>query len=148
MAWALAGVFGSLPVAGRLILGTWGFVEAAEVAGVLAVVGTYLHIAGRRALRALPDAASMMDEALQLAREGRMRPAMALLTDAIRLSPRVWQAWQYRGELYLAQGRGVEALRDFDEAIGLAAHEPHLYLLREQARNLLEIGEAGEAAED
>ena len=55
----------------------------------------------------------------------------------IRLNPRVWQAFQYRGELYLRLGRAEAALRDFMEAIGLAPEEPHLRFLRDQAMEQL-----------
>jgi regulator of sirC expression with transglutaminase-like and TPR domain len=48
----------------------------------------------------------------------------------------VWQAFQYRGELYLRQQAFDAALRDLNEAIRLAPEEPHLYVLRGQAQSL------------
>jgi Flp pilus assembly protein TadD len=68
---------------------------------------------------------------------GRIDRAIALLTKTIRQSPKFWQAYQYRGELYLRAGNAALATQDFAEAIRLAPGEPHLYLLREQAYSLL-----------
>jgi len=85
----------------------------------------------------MPDPATMLDQAIQLASSGQIDPAIALLTETIRLSPQVWQAFQYRGELYLRQQSFEAALRDLNEAIRLAPEEPHLYILRGQAHSLL-----------
>jgi tetratricopeptide (TPR) repeat protein len=80
----------------------------------------------------------MLDRAIHLASSDRTGEAIALLTEAIRMSPRLWQAFQYRGELYLSRQDSVPAaLRDFDEAIRLAPGEPHLYGLRGHAHYLL-----------
>jgi Flp pilus assembly protein TadD len=50
----------------------------------------------------------------------------------------LWQAYQYRGELYLQQGGQTDAARqDFSEAIRLAPTEPHLYLLRGRVYSLM-----------
>ena len=136
MAWAMALLFASMPAASKLFLGVWGFDGAAEIACLCLILGTYLHIAGRRAARAIPDPASMLDQAIQLASAGQVDEAIALLTETIRLSPQLWQAFQYRGELYLHQQSLDAALRDLDEAIRLAPEEPHLYALRGQAQNL------------
>ena len=89
----------------------------------------------------MPDAASMLHQAIQLASSGQIDAAIALLTETIRLSPQLWQAFQYRGELHLRQQSFDAALRDLDEAIRLAPEEPHLYVLRWQAQSLL--GESG-----
>jgi tetratricopeptide (TPR) repeat protein len=137
MAWAMAALFASMPVASKLFLGVWGFDGAVEIACLCLILGTYFHIAGRRAVRAIPDPASMLDQALQLAWSGQTDPAIALLTKTIRLCPQLWQAFQYRGELYLRQQSFDAALRDLDEAIRLAPEEAHLYGLREQAHSLL-----------
>jgi tetratricopeptide (TPR) repeat protein len=83
----------------------------------------------------------MLDQALQLAASGQMDEAIALLTQTIRLSPRLWQALQYRAELYLRQQSYDAALRDLDEAIRLAPEEPHLYILRGQAQSPLGEGQ-------
>lgn len=137
-AWALAALFASLPLSSRIFLGVWGFDAAAGIACLSLIAGTYLHILSRRSLPAMPDPASVLDEALALARSGRVDQATEELTEVIRLSPWVWQAFQYRGELYLLQpdslGRAVE---DFSEAIHLAPEEPHLYALRGHAYGLL-----------
>jgi tetratricopeptide (TPR) repeat protein len=131
--WALAALFASLPVSSRLFLGVWGFESAGGVAGLCLVAGTYLHILARRASGAIPDPAVMLDEALALARLGQVDEAIALLTEAIRLSPWVWQAYQYRGELYLSRQMLDRAAKDFSEAIRLAPNEPHLQVLLGQA---------------
>jgi tetratricopeptide (TPR) repeat protein len=78
----------------------------------------------------------MLDQAFQLASSGQIDPAIALLTETIRLSPQLWQAFQYRGELYLWQQSFEAALQDLNEAIRLAPEEPRLYILRGQAQNL------------
>jgi len=79
----------------------------------------------------------MLDQAIRLASSGRADEAIAVLTTAIRLSPRCWQAFQYRGELHLQDNRLDAALQDFNEAIRLAGEEPHLYTLRGQTYSLL-----------
>ena len=136
VAWAMAFLFASMPAASKLFLGYWGFDGASEIACLCLVLGTYLHIASRRR-RAIPDPATMLDQAMQLALSGQMDEAIELLTETIRLSPQLWQAFQYRGELYLRQQRFDAALQDLNEAIQLAPEEPHLYILREQAHGLL-----------
>ena len=137
-AWALALLFGSLPIASRLFAGVWGFDGAASLACLCLIVGTYFHIVSGRNSPAIPDPATLLDQALQLAASGRIDQAIAQLTAAIRLSPRLWQAFQYRGELHLRQRNDIDAaLRDFSEAIRLAPQEPHLYVMRGQAHSLL-----------
>jgi tetratricopeptide (TPR) repeat protein len=137
-AWSLAGLFASLPLASRIFLGVWGFDASAGIACLCLVVGTYLHILSRRSFSAIPDPASMLEEAFALAQSGRWNQAVELLTEAIRLSPWVWQGFQYRGELYLLQPDSLDlAVADFSEAIRLAPGEPHLYTLRGHAYGLL-----------
>lgn len=133
----MAVVFGSLPLASRVFLGGWGFDGAAEIGCLFLLVGAYFHIVSRR-FPAIPDPATILERAGQRASAGRSDQAITLLTEGIRLSPQLWQAFQYRGELYLRQGDQVEAaLQDFSEAIRLAPQEPHLYLLRGHVYSLL-----------
>jgi len=128
----------SLPVASRLFLGGWGFEGAAEMACLCLFIGAYFHIVSRRKFPGVPDPAAMLDEAIHLGSSHQTGQAIALLTEAIRLSPWFWQALQCRGELYLAREDSVgAALDDFEEAIRLAPGEPHLYVLRDHARSLL-----------
>jgi len=131
-------LFGSLPLASRLFLGGWEFTGAGEISCLLLILGTYFGLVSRRMPPAVPDPATMLDQASVLASSGRIDRAVKLLTKTIRLSPQLWQAFQYRGELYIRQGNAVAlAVRDFSEAIRLAPTEPHLYLLRAHAHSLL-----------
>ena len=126
----MAAVFGSLPLAGKLFLGSWDFDGAAGIGCLCLIAGAYFHIVSRR-FPGVPDPATILERAGEHAYEGRSDQAIVLLTEAIRLSPQLWQAFQYRGELYLRQGDHLEAaLHDLTEAIRLAPQEPHLYLLR------------------
>lgn len=134
MALALALLFASLPVVGRLFLGSWGFPDATLLACLCFLLAAYLYIRGRRSYRAAPDAASQLDGAIQLAASGQTERAIALLTEAIRLNPRLWQALQYRGELYHQLGSIDAAIRDFDQAIALAPGESHIRVLRGYAK--------------
>jgi tetratricopeptide (TPR) repeat protein len=135
-AFAMAVVFGSLPLASRIFLGGWGFDGAAEIGCLCLIAGVYFHIVSRR-FPAVPDPATILGRAGERAASGRPDRAIALLTEGIRLSPELWQAYQYRGELYLQQGGQTDAARqDFSEAIRLAPGEPHLYLLRGRVYSL------------
>lgn len=134
-AWAIAAVFGSMPVAGRLLLGSWGFEGALELACGLTLLGTYFHILGRRPYRTAPDPATVLDRAIRLAADGKVEEAIHTLTETIRVNPRLWQAYQYRGELHLTLDRPGAALSDFETAIALAGAEPHLCVLRDRARD-------------
>jgi tetratricopeptide (TPR) repeat protein len=135
MAWALGILFASMPAASRIFLGVGGFDGAAEMACLCLILGTYFHIVGRRRGPPIRDPATMLDQAFQLTLSGQIDLAIALLTETIRLSPQLWQAFQYRGELYLRQQSFEAALQDLNEAIRLAPEEPHLYILRGQAQS-------------
>jgi hypothetical protein len=115
-AFALAALFGSLPLASRLLLGFWSFEGAGGIAVLWAIAGCYLHLASRR-FRTLPDPATLMAEAHELALQGLRDEAIARLTEAIRLSPRLWQAYEYRGQLYLLDESDQDrAVSDFAAA--------------------------------
>jgi hypothetical protein len=132
-AWALAALFASLPLASRLLLGSWAFEGAGGIAFLCFLFGAYWHILARR-YRSLPDPAARLDEAIQAARSGELERAIALLTREIRLSPGLWQAYQYRGETFLLLPDGAPAaLADFEAAIRLAPGEMHLIELRDRA---------------
>ena len=135
-AYAMAAVFGSMPLASRIFLGAWDFEGAGALAALCLIAGVYFHLASRR-FAAIPDPASLLERAGELAVAGRERRSVAVLTETIRLSPQLWQAYQYRGELYLRQPNLPAALEDFSAAIRLAPREPHLYLLRAQTYELL-----------
>ena len=111
-AYAMAGVFGSMPVASRIFLGAWDFEGAGALAALCLIAGVYFHLASRR-FAALPDPASLLERAGEHAMAGRDRRSLAVLTETIRLSPQLWQAYQYRGELYLRQPDLPAALEDF-----------------------------------
>jgi tetratricopeptide (TPR) repeat protein len=129
----MAGLLATLPVAGRLMLGNWGFGDAFGLACLCALAGVYFDIVSRRRLKALADPASMLQEAIATAQAGQIEEAIAVLTRAIRLSPKLWQAYQYRGQMHLALGRDDLARDDFEEAIRLAPDEADLYALRDAA---------------
>jgi tetratricopeptide (TPR) repeat protein len=135
---ALAVVFASLPLAGWLFLGGWGFDGAFPIAGLCVVAAGYLHFAGREPQSPVPDSATMLDAATRLAASGDTAGGIALLDEALRLSPGFWQARQYRGQIHLEdQGAAESALGDFTEAIRLAPGEAHLYFLRSHVFTLL-----------
>jgi cytochrome c-type biogenesis protein CcmH/NrfG len=131
-AWALALLFGSLPLVGRLVLGSWEFISAGEIACLLLLTGIYFHLRSRR-YATKPDPATLLDQANRLAAGGRPDRALAVLTRTIRQSPKLWQAYQYRGELRLRLGDRAHAAEDFSNAIRLAPDEPHLQVLLEEA---------------
>jgi tetratricopeptide (TPR) repeat protein len=80
----------------------------------------------------------MLDEAIRLAASGDTGRGLAVLDEALRLSPRLWQARQYRGEIRLTEPEAAEsALQEFTEAIRLAPGEAHLYILRSHVFALL-----------
>jgi tetratricopeptide (TPR) repeat protein len=121
-----------------LFLGSWGFSEAAELAVLCLLIGGYLEILGHRRWRTLRDDAMALDRAQSLAAEGRDEEAITRLTQALRISPRLWQAYQYRGQLRTRRPETWQAaLADFDEAIRLAPREGHLYALRSHVFSLL-----------
>jgi len=135
---ALALLFGSLPLASRLFLGSWEFDGATGIACLCLVAAAYLYFAGRVRRPPIPDSATILGEAIRLAASGETGQGIALLDEALRLSPRLWQARQYRGQIRLAESDAAEsALRDFTEAIRLAPDEPHLYILRSHVFDLL-----------
>ncbi len=134
-AWALALLFGSLPVMGRLVLGDWEFWSAAEISCLLLLAGAYFHFRSRR-YATTPDPATLLDQANRFASSGRIDRAVRLLTKTIRQSPKLWQAYQYRGELRLRLGEFALAAQDFSDAIRLAPDEPHLHVLLDQAAAL------------
>lgn len=144
---ALSILFASLPLVSKLIVGSWAFQGAAGLAILCAIAGAYLHVIGRRASHALPDAATVLDRAIRLAQAGETDQGIVLLNEAIRLDRWLWQAFQYRGEMRLQQPDSInEAIADFNQAIKLAPKEPHLYILRGYAYGLL--GDAESATAD
>lgn len=135
---ALAAVFASLPVAGKLFLGSWKFDGALDLAGLCLFTGAYFYFVARDHQPQTPDPALVLGKALQLAVGGAVRDALALLDEALQLDPNLWQAWEYRGRIHLAAPGGAEsALEDFSQAIRLAPNEPHLYYFRGHAFALL-----------
>ena len=135
---ALAVLFATLPLAAKLFLGSWGFDGAPTIACLCLIAAAYFHFAGRKERPAVPDSAAILHAAIRLAAAGKSGRAILLLDDALRLSPGLWQAWQYRGQIRLAEPGGADqALQDFNEAIRLAPGEAHLHALRSQAFTLL-----------
>jgi tetratricopeptide (TPR) repeat protein len=135
---ALALLFASLPLAGRLFLGSWRFDGALAIAGLCLIAAAYLYFVGREGPTSIPDSAAILDEALRLAASGATARALALLDEALRLDPQLWQAWEYRGQIHLGDPNATRsALQDFTAAIRLAPGEPHLYILRSHVFTLL-----------
>lgn len=135
---ALAVLFASLPLASKLLLGGWGFDAAPGIACLCLVAAAYLHLRGRERRPPLPDSATILGEAIRLASFGETDQGIALLNEAIRLSPRLWQAREYRGQIRIGESNAAEsALQDFTDAIRLAPAEPHLYILRSHVLTLL-----------
>ncbi len=133
---ALAALFVSFPVVGRLLLGEWAFEGATGIAGLWLVAGCYLHIRSRR-VKTLRDPAVMVDDALQLVGAGETRRALAVLDRTIAENPRFWQAYQCRAEVRAQLGELPAALADFDEAIRIAPEEAHLRELRRHVEDLM-----------
>lgn len=140
-AFALAALFATFPVAGRLLLGEWAFEEATGVAGLFLAAGIYLHIRARR-MRTAPDAAMLLDAAIRMVEAGDLERASRILDRAIAENPKFWQAFQCRAEVRLRGGDVAAAIEDFDQAIAIAPREPHLYELRAYAARVAE--ESGE----
>jgi tetratricopeptide (TPR) repeat protein len=135
---ALAILFASLPLTSKLFLGSWGFDGATGIACLCMAAAAYLYFAGRESRPPIPDSAAILAEAIRLAALGEIDQGLALLDEALRLSPRLWQARQYRGQMRLGRPDAAEsALQDFSEAIRLAPGEAHLYILRSHVFALL-----------
>jgi len=144
---ALAVVFGSLPLTTKLVLGSSGFEGAPGIACLCLVAAAYLYLAGRKSTPPVPDSAAILGEAIRIAASGDTGRGIALLDEAFRLSPDLWQAREYRGYFRLGESDAAEgALQDFTDAIRLAPAEPHLYILRGHVYTLL--GRESEARAD
>src|SRR5579872_2977514 len=87
---ALALVFGSLPLASRLILGSWEFEDAPAIACLFLVAAAYLSFVGRPRRPPIPDSAAILGEAIRLAAAGETDQGIALLNEAFRLDPSLW----------------------------------------------------------
>jgi Flp pilus assembly protein TadD len=134
----MAVLFFTLPLASQFFLGAWGFDDAPGIACLCLAAAAYLYFAERQRLTPIPDPAAVLDEAIRRAAAGDADTALKLLDEALRMSPRLWQAWQYRGQICIGQPDGIEsALHDFTEAIRLAPGEPHLYMLRSYVLGML-----------
>ncbi len=135
---ALAVVFASLPMVGKVAFDSWRFDGALDLAGLCLFASVYFYFVGRDHRPETPDSALLLDKALQSAAMGATQRGLAILDQALRLDPSLWQAWEYRGRIHLAEPAGAEAaFEDFTKAIQLAPDEPHLYILRSQVLTLL-----------
>src|SRR5260370_32557981 len=79
-AFAMAAVFGSLPLASRIFLGGWGFDGAAEIACLCLMAGAYFHIVSRR-FPAVPHPATILGRARERASAGPPHPAISPLPE-------------------------------------------------------------------
>src|ERR1700734_685564 len=76
---ALAFLFASLPLSGKLFLGSWRFDGALDLACLCLVAAAYLYFVGRESRPPIPDSAAILDEALRLAASGETGRGLALL---------------------------------------------------------------------
>ena len=127
---AIGLLFASLPVAGKIVLGVWAFQESAAIAVICFAIAAYLYMRSLGRIPTIPDSAAMLERANRLSGSGKMAKAISILTKALGLDRKLWQALQYRAELRASQGDYRGALDDVSEAIRLAPQEQHLYLLR------------------
>lgn len=118
-----------MPVAGRIVLGVWEFHGAAALGISCFAAAIYLYIKGRRRLVPLADGAALIDRARRLGASGKAPKAIAVLTEALSLDPKLWQALEYRAQLHLSRGDYSKALDDLSGAIRVAPGERHLHLL-------------------
>ncbi len=147
-AFAMALLFATLPVVARLALGAWDFQEGFGLGLLCLGLAGYLRLRERRRSTD-PDPATNLDHAIRMAMAGEFSDSADLLTRTLRQNPRLWQAYQYRGEVYLRQpGAAGAACQDFTEAIRIAPREAHLYVLRSMAHRLLGNGEAAQFDEE
>lgn len=114
----MALLFGSLGFYG--LEGAWGFTV------ISLTLAAYFHLVARRNA-ALPDPASMLEHAQRLVAAGRTEEAVAVLTDALRLSPWFAEARQYREEIERAQREQPEG----DPLRGVERGAPQVPLLVE-----------------
>lgn len=110
------------------------------------IVAIYLYARSWGRRLGVPDGAAMLDRAQRLVSSGKVRKAISVLTQTIRLDPNLWQAYEYRGRLRVSEGDYREGLEDFNEAIRLAPEERHLYLLRAQVYD--NMGQSSRAQHD
>jgi Flp pilus assembly protein TadD len=139
---AFAALFASLPIATRLVTGSWSSPGAAELACICLLLAAYLHVMYRKTAVVAPDPASFLAEAVQLASDGRIEEAIERLTKVMRLSPQCWQAYEYRAVLKVTQGDPTGAIQDVEQAIRLAPKEAHLHELRAGICRVLEEARA------
>ena len=135
-AFALAALFASFPIAGRLLLGEWTFEGATGLAGLWLAIGVYLHIRSRR-MKGDPDPRRYSTKRCNSSRRANPTAPSRCSTVRFRRSPRFWQAYQYRGEARLQFGKVSAALADIDEAIRLAPRGTAAIRLRSRAESLL-----------
>jgi hypothetical protein len=109
---ALAVLFASLPLMGKLFLNSWRFDGALQIAGLCLFAAGYLYFVGRESQPPTPDLSAISDEAFRLAASA--------------------EAGSFE-EPEAAEA----ALRDLTEAIRLAPGEPHFYILRSRLFALL-----------
>jgi Flp pilus assembly protein TadD len=134
---AIGLLFASMPAASRILLGVWEFHEAMAISIICFAIAAYLYVVSRGRTLAIPDSAEMMDRARRLSASGKVATAISVLAKALCLDPKLWQAFQYRGQLRVSQGDYRGALQDFSDAIRLAPQERHLYFLRAQVYSMI-----------
>jgi tetratricopeptide (TPR) repeat protein len=133
VAFGAAILFFLMAIGGKIVTGDWPFDGSLELSVMCIAVGVVFRVLGMRRFAPLPDPSALLNQAFTVASSGRIDEAIAILNKAIQQNPQLWQALQYRGELYLALQNNTAAARDFAEAIRLAPDERHLHHLHERA---------------
>jgi tetratricopeptide (TPR) repeat protein len=126
-------LFLGMAVGGKILTGDWPFDGSLELSFVCVATGAVFHVLGMRRFASLPDPSALLNQAFTVASSGRIDGAIGILSKAIEENPQLWQAYQYRGELYLTLQNNTAAARDLTQAIRLAPEERHLYELRDRA---------------
>ncbi|HWC98847.1 MAG TPA: hypothetical protein VG456_18935 [Candidatus Sulfopaludibacter sp.] len=133
VAFGSAILFFVMALGGRILAGAWPFEGSLELSLVCLALGVLFHVAGMPRFAALPDPSSLLNQAFRVASTGRIDGAIGILSKALEENPNLWQAYQYRGELFMALQNYSAAAKDFADAIRLAPEEQHLYELRDRA---------------
>jgi tetratricopeptide (TPR) repeat protein len=134
LAFGFAVLFLGMALGSKLLVGVWPFDGALELTVVCVVLGILFHVLGMRRVATSPDPSALLNQAFTVASAGSIDGAIGILSKAISENPQLWQAFQYRGELYMSVQNYSAAVSDFNRAIRLAPEERHLNDLLDRAK--------------